>query len=304
MASPQLQPRAPVAGGMADSSRPAAVNQGYSLASSWEHNAPLSERQLATIAMLANVAGNRSLPPHLVRLVSGPARSIVYAPCVSPLTPRWSFTLHMPCPTPPQCNHHLACLPARPSLFSLPHNFSLLSVTAAGFDASYNSPFPSLPLRHSCSPASSSPPPPFFPPFHPPNFPPLYTALGIRKGWKEGREESAATAAGAVVGEGGADDGEEGEEESDMLLLVNSHQVTLSPRLVLVFPSHPSLAHPAVSPPTHYWRVASFPQFYKWHSDLETAMKSETEEKYRQYVSVLETHLQTCDHILMQVTGG
>ncbi|CAI5498530.1 unnamed protein product, partial [Closterium sp. Naga37s-1] len=151
MASPQLQPRPPVAGGMADSSRPAAVNQGYSLASSWEHNAPLSERQLATIAMLANVAGNRSLPSHL---------------------------------------------------------------EADG---------------------------------------------------KEGREESAATAAGAVGGEGGADDGEEGEEESDMLLLVNSHQ------------------------------------FYKWHSDLETAMKSETEEKYRQYVCVLETHLQTCDHILMQL---
>ncbi|CAI7897955.1 unnamed protein product [Closterium sp. NIES-54] len=151
MASPQLQPRPPVAGGMADSSRPAAVNQGYSLASSWEHNAPLSERQLATIAMLANVAGNRSLPPHL------------------------------------------------------------------------------------------------------------------EGDGKEGREESAATAAGAVGGEGGADDGEEGEEESDMLLLVNSHQ------------------------------------FYKWHSDLETAMKSETEEKYRQYVCVLETHLQTCDHILMQL---
>ncbi|CAI6000927.1 unnamed protein product [Closterium sp. NIES-65] len=151
MASPQLQPRPPVAGGMADSSRPAAVNQGYSLASSWEHNAPLSERQLATIAMLANVAGNRSLPPHL------------------------------------------------------------------------------------------------------------------EGDGKEGREESAATAAGAVGGEGGADDGEEGEEESDMLLLVNSHQ------------------------------------FYKWHSDLETAMKSETEEKYRQYVCVLETHLQTCDHILIQL---
>ncbi|GJP83624.1 hypothetical protein CLOP_g13752 [Closterium sp. NIES-67] len=160
MASPQLQPRQPAAGGMADSTRPAAVNQGYSLASSWEHNAPLSERQLATIAMLANVAGNRSLPAHL------------------------------------------------------------------------------------------------------------------ENDGKEGREEgatstatAAAAAAAAVEGEGSADDGEEGEEDSDVLLLVNSHQ------------------------------------FYKWHSDLETAMKSETEEKYRQYVCVLETHLQTCDHILMQLDG-
>lgn len=42
-------------------------------------------------------------------------------------------------------------------------------------------------------------------------------------------------------------------------------------------------------------------QFYKWHSDLEAAMKSETEEKYRQYVDTLTSHVVTCDAILGQV---
>eukprot|EP00850_Spirogloea_muscicola_P001883 SM000007S20843 [mRNA] locus=s7:535084:547309:+ [translate_table: standard] len=41
--------------------------------------------------------------------------------------------------------------------------------------------------------------------------------------------------------------------------------------------------------------------FYKWYSDLESAMKTETEEKYRQYVDSLTTHLETCDTILSQV---
>ncbi|EFJ16218.1 hypothetical protein SELMODRAFT_116626 [Selaginella moellendorffii] len=40
--------------------------------------------------------------------------------------------------------------------------------------------------------------------------------------------------------------------------------------------------------------------FYKWYSDLESAMKSETEEKYRQYVNTLTGHLNTCDGILEQ----
>lgn len=42
-------------------------------------------------------------------------------------------------------------------------------------------------------------------------------------------------------------------------------------------------------------------QFYKWFLDLESAMKSETEEKYQHYVSTLTERIQTCDDILQQV---
>ncbi|KMZ67841.1 hypothetical protein ZOSMA_257G00070 [Zostera marina] len=42
-------------------------------------------------------------------------------------------------------------------------------------------------------------------------------------------------------------------------------------------------------------------QFYKWFSDLESAMKSETEEKYQYYVSTLTERINTCDGILNQV---
>ncbi|EXC13608.1 Conserved oligomeric Golgi complex subunit 3 [Morus notabilis] len=42
-------------------------------------------------------------------------------------------------------------------------------------------------------------------------------------------------------------------------------------------------------------------QFYKWFTDLESAMKSETEEKYRQYVNTLTGRIETCDGILCQV---
>ncbi|PKU70495.1 conserved oligomeric Golgi complex subunit 3 isoform X1 [Dendrobium catenatum] len=42
-------------------------------------------------------------------------------------------------------------------------------------------------------------------------------------------------------------------------------------------------------------------QFYKWFTDLESAMKSETEEKYRLYVNTLMEHIQICDGILEQV---
>ncbi|OWM74342.1 hypothetical protein CDL15_Pgr013246 [Punica granatum] len=42
-------------------------------------------------------------------------------------------------------------------------------------------------------------------------------------------------------------------------------------------------------------------QFYKWFTDLESAMKSETEEKYQQYVNTLTERIQTCDDILRQV---
>ncbi|KAG0609641.1 hypothetical protein M758_7G002800 [Ceratodon purpureus] len=44
-------------------------------------------------------------------------------------------------------------------------------------------------------------------------------------------------------------------------------------------------------------------QFYKWFTDLESAMKSETEEKYRQYVNTLTGHLETCDEILEHLDG-
>ncbi|KAI4335148.1 hypothetical protein L6164_013821 [Bauhinia variegata] len=42
-------------------------------------------------------------------------------------------------------------------------------------------------------------------------------------------------------------------------------------------------------------------EFYKWFTDLESAMKSETEEKYQQYVNTLTERIQTCDDILQQV---
>ncbi|KAK1266136.1 hypothetical protein QJS04_geneDACA009111 [Acorus gramineus] len=42
-------------------------------------------------------------------------------------------------------------------------------------------------------------------------------------------------------------------------------------------------------------------QFYKWFADLESAMKSETEEKYRQCVSTLTERIEICDGILHQV---
>ncbi|PIA43266.1 hypothetical protein AQUCO_02000593v1 [Aquilegia coerulea] len=42
-------------------------------------------------------------------------------------------------------------------------------------------------------------------------------------------------------------------------------------------------------------------QFYKWFSELESSMKSETEEKYRHYVNTLTERIETCDGILYQV---
>ncbi|WVZ65610.1 hypothetical protein U9M48_014942 [Paspalum notatum var. saurae] len=42
-------------------------------------------------------------------------------------------------------------------------------------------------------------------------------------------------------------------------------------------------------------------QFYKWFAELESAMKSETEEKYRLYENTLEERVNTCDGILKQV---
>lgn len=42
-------------------------------------------------------------------------------------------------------------------------------------------------------------------------------------------------------------------------------------------------------------------QFYKWFTDLEAAMKSETEEKYQHYLTNLTERIQTCDGILHQM---
>lgn len=38
-------------------------------------------------------------------------------------------------------------------------------------------------------------------------------------------------------------------------------------------------------------------QFYKWHSELEAAFVSETEEKYKQYAAELQSRLDTCADI-------
>jgi hypothetical protein len=42
-------------------------------------------------------------------------------------------------------------------------------------------------------------------------------------------------------------------------------------------------------------------QLYKWHSDLEAAMSSETEHQYAAYAATLEGHLTTADDILAKV---
>jgi len=39
-------------------------------------------------------------------------------------------------------------------------------------------------------------------------------------------------------------------------------------------------------------------QFYKWHSELEAAFASETEEKYKQYAADLQGRLDSCADIL------
>ena len=44
-------------------------------------------------------------------------------------------------------------------------------------------------------------------------------------------------------------------------------------------------------------------QFYKWHSELEAAFASETEEKYKQYGADLQGRLDCCDDILSKVSN-
>jgi hypothetical protein len=45
-------------------------------------------------------------------------------------------------------------------------------------------------------------------------------------------------------------------------------------------------------------------QFHKWHTELEAACASETEEKYRRYASLLQGHLASCDTLQDQVRGA
>jgi hypothetical protein len=42
-------------------------------------------------------------------------------------------------------------------------------------------------------------------------------------------------------------------------------------------------------------------QFHKWHTELEAACASETEEKYKQYAQLLRNHLGACDALQEQV---
>ncbi|GLC45161.1 hypothetical protein PLESTB_000428800 [Pleodorina starrii] len=42
-------------------------------------------------------------------------------------------------------------------------------------------------------------------------------------------------------------------------------------------------------------------QFHKWHSELEAACASETEEKYKRYADLLSSHVTSCEHILAKV---
>jgi hypothetical protein len=42
-------------------------------------------------------------------------------------------------------------------------------------------------------------------------------------------------------------------------------------------------------------------QFHKWHTELEAACASETEEKYKQYGQLLQSHLASCDRLQDQV---
>ncbi len=42
-------------------------------------------------------------------------------------------------------------------------------------------------------------------------------------------------------------------------------------------------------------------QFYKWHTELESACASETEQKYKQYADLLNGHLMACEGIQLKV---
>ena len=43
-------------------------------------------------------------------------------------------------------------------------------------------------------------------------------------------------------------------------------------------------------------------QFHKWHTELEAACASETEEKYKRYADLLNSHLRSCETILSKVS--
>lgn len=42
-------------------------------------------------------------------------------------------------------------------------------------------------------------------------------------------------------------------------------------------------------------------QFHKWHTELEAACASETEEKYKRYADLLEGHLEACSVLQVKV---
>ena len=44
-------------------------------------------------------------------------------------------------------------------------------------------------------------------------------------------------------------------------------------------------------------------QFHKWHTELESACASETEEKYKRYAGLLGGYLGTCDGLQEKVGG-
>lgn len=45
-------------------------------------------------------------------------------------------------------------------------------------------------------------------------------------------------------------------------------------------------------------------QFHKWHSELEAACASETEEKYKRYADLLNSHAAACETILAKASRG
>lgn len=45
-------------------------------------------------------------------------------------------------------------------------------------------------------------------------------------------------------------------------------------------------------------------QFHKWHTELEAACALEQEEKYKRYADLLNSHLKTCESILVKVCAS
>ncbi|KAB1227077.1 Conserved oligomeric Golgi complex subunit 3 [Morella rubra] len=103
-------------------------------------------------------------------------------------------------------------------------------------------------------------------------------------------------------------------EQQQAAIVMLSHAVAerpFPPNLVQDHVSHPDNALSVSvstndnslqdSGPTTQPFLVNTNQFYKWFTGLESAMKSETEEKYQQYVNTLTERIQTCDGLLNQV---